>query len=307
MDRLMRHPRAFTAALLGLAVLTTFGLAAGDSMFLASADSVHRLPLLSSWRHLPSVFSADFLMFSEGKLRPLSYGLMALVRSVVDVDSTLVWHLLLVLVHWANAILLTRLVSHFTNGLWSPLFGGLLFAIHPLASVIANDAGLLHHLLTPTLYLASLLCFLRPEQGERTRGRCILSLSLFAVGLLVSKVAFTIPVLLATFEGVYLRAGWRRTARALAPFVAVGLVVAPLWWVLRPVSPISQKFSLAGSRSTRPGSRSVRLAHSPSASSSASTPSPGLPSNTVAHRRSFSRPYPSVTSSHAHSMASALK
>ena len=234
MGVLTRYPRAFTAVFLGLAMLATFGMCAGSSMFLASADSVHRLPLLSSWRHLPAVFSADFLMFSDGKLRPLSYGLMALARTIVDADSVLIWHLLLLLVHWANAILITRIVHHFTGGLWAPLFAGLLFTVHPLAGVVVNDAGLLHHLLTPTLYLASLHFFLRSGQRERTRVRYALSLGLFAAGLLVSKVAFTLPVLLAAFEGIYLRSGWRRTTRALVPFVAIGLMVSPLWWMLRP-------------------------------------------------------------------------
>jgi len=234
MGVLRRYPHASMAALLGLAILATFGTVAGNSMFLASADSVHRLPLLSSWRHLPAVFSSDFLMFSDGKLRPLSYGLIALARTVVEADSIGIWHLLLLLIHWANALLLTRIVHHFTGGLGAPLFAGLLFALHPLASVVANDAGLLHHLLTPTLGLASLHFYLRSEQRERTPVRYALSLGLFAGGLLVSKVAFTIPVLLAAFEGIYLRSGWRRTTRALVPFVAIGLVVSPLWWLLRP-------------------------------------------------------------------------
>lgn len=234
MGVLTRYPRASIAALLGLAILVTFGMGVGDSMFLASADSVHRLPLLSSWKHLPAVFSSDFLMFSDGKLRPLSYGLMALVRTIVDADSILIWHLLLLSIHWANAILIARIIHHFTSDLKAPLFAGLLFAVHPLASVVANDTGLLHHLLTPTLYLASLHFFIRSERRARTRVRYALSLGLFVVGLLVSKVAFTIPVLLAAYEGIYLRSGWRQTARALVPFVVIGLVLSPLWWLLRP-------------------------------------------------------------------------
>ncbi|MBT3345319.1 MAG: tetratricopeptide repeat protein, partial [Gemmatimonadetes bacterium] len=230
---LTRHPRTSIAALLALAIGGTFGVCFGNSMFMAAADSVHRLPLLSGWQHLPTIFSSDFLLFSDGKFRPLSYGLIAVVRSFVDADSLYIWHLLFLLIHWANAILVSRIVEHFAGGWRAPLFAGLLFAVHPLATVIVNDAGFLHHLLTPTIYLAVLSVYLRSEQGATGRTPYA-ALGLFALGLLVSKVLFTLPVLLLAYEVIYQRSDWRRLVRMVAPLALTGLVVSPLWWLLKP-------------------------------------------------------------------------
>ena len=233
MEMMTKHPRASIAALLGLAIGVTFGVCLGESMFMAAADSVHRLPLLSGWKHLPTIFSSDFLLFSDGKFRPLSYGLIAVVRSLVDADSLYIWHLLFLLIHWANAILVSRIVEHFAGGWRAPLFAGLLFAVHPLATVIVNDAGFLHHLLTPTAFLAVLSVYLRSEQRALDRPPYA-ALVLFVAGVLVSKVLFTLPVLLLAYEVIYQRSGWGRLLRRAVPCIrssvpSSGMRVVSCW------------------------------------------------------------------------------
>ena len=111
-----------TGAVLGATTFVTYAVCLGKAYPLASGDSILDLPLLSSWRHLPSIFSSDFMMFSEGQFRPTGYALLALLRSVIDADAVILWHLLLVALHWLNACLMAGLVRLITRDAWSPLF-----------------------------------------------------------------------------------------------------------------------------------------------------------------------------------------
>ena len=226
--------RAATAAALALAVLATFGSTLGDSVFLQPPASLLSNPLLGRLAHIPSILSADFLTYSEGQYRPLSYVLLALLRSMVPADSSGVWHALLVLTHWLNALLVSRIVHHFARAFWPSLFAGLLLAVHPLASGVTNDAHLFHFILGLTLYLSAFYLYLLSEEGHNGRARYAGSVGLYIAGLFVTKATFTLPVLLIAYEGLYRRSEWRRIALRLAIFVGLTAAVSPLWWMLKP-------------------------------------------------------------------------
>lgn len=233
-DLLRRHPGVMTGAVLGATTFVTYAVCLGKAYPLASGDSILDLPLLSSWRHLPSIFSSDFMMFSEGQFRPTGYALLALLRSVIDADAVILWHLLLVALHWLNACLMAGLVRLITRHAWSPLFAGLLFAVHPVATVVVNDVTLFHHLLGLTFYLASLQAFLRPEPAHRSFPIWLVaSVGLFLVGLTVSKLLFSLPLALVACEG-YRRPGWRVAVARLSPFMVITLAAAPIWWLVKP-------------------------------------------------------------------------
>ena len=235
MELLQRHARAATAGALGLAVLVTSAICLGTVNSLTSAGSILHLPLLSGWQHIPRIYSADFLMFTEGQFRPSAYALLALLRSLVDADSSTFWHLLLVTCHWLNAVLVASIVRRFARSPISGLFAGLLFAIHPLAAVLVTDIALFHHLLGLTFFLGSLWAYLRSHEDDHeisTWGYAA-SVVLFLVGVTVSKLVFTLPVVLLASE-FHRRPGWRQAALRLSPFVFLGLAAAPIWWLLRP-------------------------------------------------------------------------
>jgi Tfp pilus assembly protein PilF len=235
MALLNRYPRAVIAGLLGLGILAVNAICLGAIHSLASADNILHLPLLSSWRHIPRIYSSDFMMFSEGQFRPSAYALLALLRSLVDADSTMFWHLLLLCCHWLNAFIIASIVRHFARSAASGLFAGLLFAVHPLAAVLVTEISLFHHLMGLTLFLATFWVYLRADLADHQHRRWhyILSVFLFLLGLTVSKLLFALPCMLFACE-IHRRLGWRQAAMRLLPFVVLGLAVAPVWWLLRP-------------------------------------------------------------------------
>ena len=222
------------ALILAIAVLGTFAVCLDSPAFITTAPSVLHLPLLSGWKHIPTIFSVDFAMFSGGQFRPLSYALLALVRTFIEPQNAIFWHLWLVFFHWLNALLVALLVHHFGKQFWSALFAGLAIAVHPLAAVLVNDIGLFHHLLGLTFYLASLYLYLLADRRGSGRGLYLWSLALFLSGLFAAKVLFALPLLLAAYEILYRRAGLGRFAARLGPFAILALALSPIWLYLRP-------------------------------------------------------------------------
>ena len=231
--RRLPHPVLAGAAVGGGAVLVSFAPCLDAPLSPAAGGDVLHLPLLSWWRNAPRILSADFTMFTDGQYRPGSYLLLALLRSFVSPGSVTFWHLLQVGLHLGNAALVGLVIHRLTGRRTGSLFGALVFALHPLATVVVNDIGSFHHLAGATCLSAALWAYLRFADGgsRRAYGLC---LALFAAGLLVSKVSFVLPLLLAAYEGVYRRLPWRRTARRLGPFAAAIAVAGPLWWRVAP-------------------------------------------------------------------------
>ena len=75
-----------TAAVVFIA-LATFAVTLNTDTFVGTRDSILRLPLLSHGKHIPKIFTRDFMLFTEGRYRPLSYALIALVRTIVRGDN----------------------------------------------------------------------------------------------------------------------------------------------------------------------------------------------------------------------------
>ncbi|MCK5526991.1 MAG: hypothetical protein KAJ05_07575, partial [Candidatus Latescibacteria bacterium] len=148
------------ALLLAGGLLTTFGWSLKAPTFISHESGMLSLPLLSWWKNVPLIFSRDFLMFTEGQFRPLSYALLAVVRTFIGADHVLFWHGWLLAFHGLNAILVFVLVRRFSKRLWSAGLAALFFAFHPVSSVVANDINSFHFMLGLSFYLGSLCCYL---------------------------------------------------------------------------------------------------------------------------------------------------
>jgi len=147
-------PRIFTRRLnalllvfLGVGLLVPFGWSLHASIFITHEGSILRLPLLAWWKNVPFIFSRDFLMFSEGQFRPLSYALLAVIRTFIGAENVLFWHIWLLAFHALNAVLLFVLVRRFSRHLWSAGLAALLFGLPPLASVVVNNVDTFYYIL----------------------------------------------------------------------------------------------------------------------------------------------------------------
>ncbi len=245
---------AAVAAALALVLVLTYLPALRGPLSLSDRDSALRIPLVSSYRNIPFFFTRDFLMFSEGQFRPLSYAVLAAVRTVVPADRPLFWHLWLLGFHWLAAVLMfvvaRRLLARTVPviRLVGAALGAGVYALHPLGSVVVTDVNQFHLLLGLVFYLGALACYLRPVQrirrtGEEGPGRKarLATFVLFLAGIFTSKVVFTLPVLLLCYELLYRRSGLRRSIWRLLPYAAVVAVVWPLWWAW-PAHPLHYRY-----------------------------------------------------------------
>jgi len=220
-------------ALLAAALIVSFGRNLSVPTFVSHEASILHLPLLSWWKDIPLIFSRHFLMFSEGQFRPLSYAILAAVRTFVGADRASFWHIWLLAFHWLNAVLLFFLAARFTERPAPAFFAGASFCLHPLASVVVNDISYFHYVLGLSLYLGASLSYLS-FAGTRGRGAYIAALALFVSGTFTSKVVFTLPLVLAAYELLYLRSGPKEALMRLLPFVGISLAISPLWWFYKP-------------------------------------------------------------------------
>ena len=133
------------------------------------------------------------------------------------------YHIVNVLLHLVNTLLLWRLVARLTvPGAW---IVAAVFAIHPLH--VESVAWVIERkdLLSALFYLAAFSAYIR-FVAERRPGRYFLALFLFALGMLCKSIAVTLPVALLIYHW------WQhgRTTGAdlirLMPFFAVGLIAA---------------------------------------------------------------------------------
>jgi len=228
-----RNPWALVLVLLLAGLLISFWQTLHASVFISNEGSVLRLPVLSWWRNLPFIFSRDFLMFSQGQFRPLSYALLAAIRTFVSPENVVFWHLWLLFFHLLNAILVFFLVRHFCRHTGSAVFACLVFGLHPLATVAVNNINYFHYVLGLTFYLGAAWCYLsfvRLSQRRLYAG----AISFFILGIFTSKVVFTLPMILVLYELLYCRSEVRKLLLRISPFVIISVGVSPLWLFYRP-------------------------------------------------------------------------
>lgn len=232
-DFLQRQPYLWMALVMVGALLISFGFGFIYPGLVSHPESILRLPLLSWWRNLPLIFSRDFVGFTAGQFQPLGYALLAVVRTFVQPDASLFWHLWLVGFHVLNALLVFSLVRVFTPRTGPALLAGLVFGLHPLASVAAGQVVRFPYLLGLTFFLASLRLYMAYDQRSR-KGLYEASVLLFLLSIMTCKAGAGLPLFLLAVEGLYRRRGLRTALLRPIPFVGVLLVVAPFWLYWRP-------------------------------------------------------------------------
>ncbi|HUV39700.1 MAG TPA: hypothetical protein VMY39_08790, partial [Planctomycetota bacterium] len=223
-------PWALLPAALAVAMVAP---ALTSGTFVNDPASVLRNPVVSTWRNLPVIFSRSFMIHTDGQYRPMSYGLLAVVRTWVSADHTVFWHAWLAAFHALGAMLVFLLVMHFSRKTWAALVAGCLFAVHPMTVLYTSHMNTFVYVLAGTLYLATLFAYFRFVRSRRP-ATFVLALVLFASGLVTSKMLLTLPALLVLYELLYEREGLWAGLRRLVPLGVCVLAAAPLRLWLTP-------------------------------------------------------------------------
>ncbi len=150
-------------------------------------------------------------------------------------DSPLGYHIVNVLIHSANAIVLAFILKRLgLRGAWA---AALIFALHPVHVESVAWISERKNVLSGLFYLASLLIFLKSEDVEDATGSSeikfyILSFVLFVLALFSKTVVSTLPVVLIVIRWMRARPFDRAFIVRLVPFFVVGLVMGlvTVWW-----------------------------------------------------------------------------
>jgi len=143
-----------------------------------------------------------------------------------------------ILLHALASVLVTALVGRLTGSRLAAICGGLVFAAHPVHTEAVTYVSGRADLLAAVGFLGAWLAHAwRPERGRR--GLLLLSLTLFALGLLAKEMAATLPAVLMLFDlagarraGATVREAWGAVRRRLPTYGAYFGVLA-LFLLLR--------------------------------------------------------------------------
>ncbi len=233
-DRRLKHLEAVYPPLVILSLcLAAYAVCMGSTARHLSSSSPLINPVLSWWRNIPTVFSRDFTIHTEGRYRPLAYAIVALVRTWTAANDAPVWRMLLVLIHAGNAYMVFLVSRKVVKGRPAALFAAIIFALHPLGSIVVNDPVNIHLLLGTSFFLGASVAYLAWRASGRG-SHLLVALALFGVGLTCSEIVAGAPLFWLAWELANRRDEWRRWTPALAASAMVLVVGAIMWASLKP-------------------------------------------------------------------------
>jgi len=140
-----------------------------------------------------------------------------------------IYHIQNLLWHTCNALLVAWLMLLLTRKSWIALFGGLLFAVHPLHTEAVAWASARKDVLSTFFFLASLIAYLTYRGGNRRAYWW--SLLTFLLGLLAKVTVLTLPVVLLLLDFVQNRPFTRRALAEKIPFFLLSALFAIIAWI----------------------------------------------------------------------------
>lgn len=169
-----------------------------DHRFIELNEALRSVPVVAAFTdpetasHTDGI-TADIYRPLRTLLFSLQYQVFASERPDGTVDFNLPWwHLISVLLHALNAVLVLRLLMRLLRGAVLPAaLGALVFALHPLTSESVAWLSSQGDLLALTLLLAGLLVMERPGSGRTIGGA-----ALFLLACLAKESALMLPLLL---------------------------------------------------------------------------------------------------------------
>jgi tetratricopeptide (TPR) repeat protein len=153
---------------------------------------------------------------------PLTF-LVYQIDFAIGGTDTVVYHLTNLLLHTVNALLVAWLALLLTRRKWAALLAGLLFAVHPLHTEAVAWASALKDVLSTAFFLGSLVAYLYYIESER-RKHYIVSLLLFALGLLSKVMVITLPIVLFLVDFQQGRRWNARTFLEKIPYLALSVL-----------------------------------------------------------------------------------
>lgn len=132
------------------------------------------------------------------------------------------YHLLSLLLHAGNSVLIFNLLRQLTGRHWAAFAAALLFAVHPVQAEAVCWAAALSTVLFSTFYLAGALAYLHWLQRQKS-GWLATSVVVFVLACLSKSAAVTLPLVLVAIDYYYLGRPGRKHWQAKLLYVPVSL------------------------------------------------------------------------------------
>jgi tetratricopeptide (TPR) repeat protein len=220
-------------------------------------DYVTENPLLSEPDGLSRIWLS---MDAPSQYFPMVYTMLRVEFGLWGLDP-LGYHLVNVLLHAANALLLWQLLRRLDIGMEVAWFAAAIFALHPVHVESVAWIAERKNLLSFFFALASLLAWLRhlERPGRSLVPAYLTSVLLYALALLSKATACTLPAVMLLL--VWLRGGAisRRRLTEVFPFVVLGILMGLLVviWERLHIGTVGERFELSAIESLLVASRAV--------------------------------------------------
>jgi tetratricopeptide (TPR) repeat protein len=163
------------------------------------------------------------------------YGVEALLAPRVPPDAAgremdpLIFHAGNVLLHAACVLLVFAIIGRLVGDDRAALFGGLIFALHPIQVESVAWVTQTRGLLAFAFGLAAVWLYMRSRRAEGMAWAGYIGATVcFALALLSKPAAAAIPLVVAAIEIGWLAGPWRRAALTLAPWFVMAVALAAI-------------------------------------------------------------------------------
>lgn len=172
-----------------------------------------------SWKTLRAAFTTyDPELYVP--LTLLSYQLDYLIAGL----NPFLFHLTNIILHTANALLVSWFLFLISRRPWVALAAGLFFAVHPLHTETVAWASARKDVLSTFFFLLSLIFYLRYRQESKAKPY-IISLSMLLLGLLSKAMVLTLPIVLILLDFREKRPVSRRAVLEKIPYVVLSVLL----------------------------------------------------------------------------------
>ncbi len=237
---------AFTAIAFFAVTFAVYGPSLGSS-FVALDDPFLIYNNLAIRSITPATLKHIFTTYDPELYIPFTF-LSFQLNYLIGGLSPFSFHLLNLILHTLNALMVTWLFVLLTKNKPASIFGGLLFALHPLNTEVVIWATARKESLSAFFFLISLLSYLYYTQGSRKA--YVLSIVAFLFALLSKVTVFTLPLIVILTDWLQGKPFNRKTLIDKIPyfflsalFVLVGII--PKTSILTSTT-FSEKILMAG-------------------------------------------------------------
>lgn len=198
-----------------------------ENSFLRRPDALKKIFTTSVLQFMGAVAVSNFY-------RPLMHAAFYVIFRLFGLNPG-PYHALSILLHAGVCLLVYAVIARISGRRLVAAIAALLFAAHPVHTEAVAWISAYPDLLCAFFSLLAIWLYLRAEQAQ---GATRLALQLLVgatllLALLAKEIAVAVPLLLASYELLLRRAGWRATVRAVWPAYAAIAACAAIYLAAR--------------------------------------------------------------------------